>query len=299
MNETQRTELASLINKFSSGNGIHSTVITGVNCIKLNEIHDRLPSVYTPSLCVIVQGKKRVLLEDEIYQYQPSEYLVASVDLPVIGQVIEASKDKPYLCLQIELDLHQLTELMAQTRLPFKNKIPSQRGIFVGDVDESLGDGVLRLARLLEAPQDIALLAPMIKREIHYRLLNGQYGDVIAQMAQTGSHMQRISEAIQILKANYDQTIKIEDLATQVGMSISSFHSHFKAVTAMSPLQYQKRFRLLEARKIMMTETQDAASTAYRVGYESPSQFSREYVRMFGHPPKRDMSMLLQQQSIA
>lgn len=166
-------------------------------------------------------------------------------------------------------------------------------------MDESLGDGVLRLARLLEATQDIALLAPMIKREIHYRLLNGQYSDVIAQMAQTGSHMQRISEAIQILKANYDQPIKIEDLATQVGMSISSFHSHFKAVTAMSPLQYQKRFRLLEARKTMMTEMQDAASTAYRVGYESPSQFSREYLRMFGHPPKRDMSMLLQQQSIA
>ena len=297
MNETQRKELTSLIDKFSSGNGIHSTAITGVNCIKLNEINDRLPSVYTPSLCIIVQGKKRVLLEDEIYQYQPSEYLVASVDLPVIGQVIEAGKDKPYLCLQIELDLHQLTELMAQTRLPFKNK--SQRGIFVGDVDALMGDGVLRLARLLEATQDIALLAPMIKREIHYRLLNGQYGDVIAQMAQTGSHMQRISAAIQILKANYDQPIKIEDLATQVGMSISSFHSHFKAVTAMSPLQYQKRFRLLEARKIMMTETGDAASTAYRVGYESPSQFSREYVRMFGHPPKRDMTLLLRERTIA
>jgi AraC-like DNA-binding protein len=297
MNKTQHNELVRLVDKFSSGNGIHSTAIDGVNCIRLNEINDRLPSVYTPSLCIIVQGKKRVLLEDEIYQYQPSEYLVASVDLPVIGQVIEGSKDKPYLCLQIELDLHQLAELIVQARLPVNNKAPSQRGIFVGDVDEPLGDGVLRLARLLDAPQDIALLAPMIKREIYYRLLKGQYGEAIAQMAQTGSHMQRISAAIQVLKANYNKPIKIEDLASHVGMSVSSFHSHFKAVTAMSPLQYQKRVRLLEARKIMLAEMQDAASTAYRVGYESASQFSREYVRMFGHPPKRDMHILLQEQS--
>lgn len=299
MNDAQRVELAQLVDRFSTEEGIQTTAIPGVNCIRLTQINDQLPSVYTPSLCIIVQGKKRVLLEDEIYQYQPSEYLVVSVDLPVIGQVIEASKDKPYLCLQIELDQHQLAELMVQAKLPINNKKPSQRGIFVGDVDESLGDGVLRLARLLEATQDIPLLAPMIKREIYYRLLNGQYGDVIAQMAQAGSHMHRISAAIQVLKNDYNKPIKIEALANHVGMSISSFHSHFKTVTAMSPLQFQKRLRLLEARKIMLADIQDAASTAYQVGYESPSQFSREYVRMFGHPPKRDMSMLLQQQSIA
>lgn len=299
MNDNQRVELAQLVDKFSMEEGIQTTAIPGVNCIRLTQINDQLPSVYTPSLCIIVQGKKRVLLEDEIYQYQPSEYLVVSVDLPVIGQVIEASKDKPYLCLQIELDQHQLAELMVQAKLPINNKTPSQRGIFVGDVDESLGDGVLRLARLLEATQDIALLAPMIKREIYYRLLNGQYGDVIAQMAQAGSHMHRISAAIQVLKNNYNKPIKIEALANQIGMSISSFHSHFKTVTAMSPLQFQKRLRLLEARKIMLADTQDAASTAYQVGYESPSQFSREYVRMFGHPPKRDMSLILSERTVA
>jgi AraC-like DNA-binding protein len=299
MNDNQRVELAQLVDKFSMEEGIQTKAIPGVNCIRLTQINDQLQSVYTPSLCIIVQGKKRVLLEDEIYQYQPSEYLVVSVDLPVIGQVIEASKDKPYLCLQIELDQHQLAELMVQAKLPLKNLIPSQRGIFVGDVDESLGDGVLRLARLLEATQDIPLLAPMIKREIYYRLLNGQYGDVIAQMAQAGSHMHRISAAIQVLKNDYNKPIKIEALANQVGMSISSFHSHFKTVTAMSPLQFQKRLRLLEARKIMLADTQDAASTAYQVGYESPSQFSREYVRMFGHPPKRDMSLILSERTVA
>lgn len=299
MSQDQLQEVAGLVDKFSLGNGIHSTAIDGLNCIKLGEINDRLPSVYTPSLCVIVQGKKRALLHDEIYQYQPSEYLLASVDLPVIGQVIEASQDKPYLCLQIELDLHQLAELIVQTGFSVKNNLTSQRGIFVGNMDAALNDGVLRLVRLLEAPKDIPLLAPMIKREIYYRLLNGQYGQVIAQMTQSGSHMQRISAAIQILKVDYNKPIKIEDLANQVGMSVSSFHSHFKAVTAMSPLQYQKRLRLMEARKIMLAETQDAAATAYRVGYESPSQFSREYARMFGLPPKRDVSLILSNPAIA
>jgi len=293
--DDQRGEIARLVDKFTPDNGIFSTTITSVNCIKLDGINDSLPSVYIPSLCIIVQGKKRVLLEDEIYQYQPAEYLVVSVDLPVIGQVIEATKDKPYLCLQLELDLPLLAELIAQTRFLVNSKTPSQRGIFIGDVDDPLGDAVLRLVRLLETPQDIAVLAPMIKREMHYRLLHGKFGNTIALLAQTGSHTQRISAAIKIIKANYNSPLKIEDLATQVGMSTSSFYSHFKAVTAMSPLQYQKRFRLLEARKIMMTELQDAARTAYQVGYESPSQFSREYARMFGNPPLRDIGSLLKE----
>lgn len=295
MKDDQRGEIARLVDKFTPGNGIFSTTITGVSCIKLDGINDSLPSVYIPSLCIIVQGKKRVLLEDEIYQYQPAEYLVVSVDLPVIGQVIEATKDKPYLCLQLELDLPLLAELIAQTRFLVNSKTPSQRGIFIGDVDDPLGDAVLRLVRLLETPQDIAVLAPMIKREMHYRLLHGKFGNTIALLTQTGSHTQRISAAIKIIKANYNSPLKIEDLATQVGMSTSSFYSHFKAVTAMSPLQYQKRFRLLEARKIMMTEQQDASRTAYRVGYESPSQFSREYARMFGNPPLRDIGSLLKE----
>jgi len=295
MNESQGKELADLVDKFSNGDGIHSTPVSGMNCIKLTNINARLPSVYNPSLCVIVQGAKRALLGEEIYQYRPSEYLVVSVDLPVIGEVTEGTKEKPYLCLQIELDQHQLAELMVQAGMPMDGKTETKRGIFIGNVDTTLSDCVLRLARLMEATQDIPLLAPMIKREIYYRLLNGQYGDVIAQLAQNGSHMQRISTAIQQLKANYNKPIKIHELANQIGMSVSSFHSHFKTVTAMSPLQYQKRLRLLEARKIMLAEMQDAASTAYRVGYESPSQFSRDYVRMFGNPPGRDMTLLMQQ----
>lgn len=269
-----------------------------MNCIKLSELNARLPSVYNPSLCVIVQGQKRVLLEDEIYDYQPSEYLVVSVDLPVIGEVTRSSKDKPYLCLQIELDQHQLAELLVQTSIPVDERASTERGIFVGNMDTTLNDCVLRLARLLEVPQDIPLLAPMTKREVYYRLLNGPYGGVIAQLARTGSHMQRIFVAIQHLKTNYDKTVRVEELANQIGMSVSSFHAHFKTVTAMSPLQYQKRLRLLAARQIMLVEMQDAASTAHRVGYESPSQFSREYARMFGNPPGRDINRLMSAQAV-
>lgn len=293
MSKNERKELSAIVDRFSNGDGIHTTAIPGVSCIKLSELNARLPSVYHPSLCVILQGKKRVLLEDEIYEYQPSEYLVVSVDLPVISEVTQGSKDKPYLCLQIELDQHELTDLLVQANTPVDESISTERGIFVGNMDTLLSDCVLRLAQLLDAPQDIPLLSPMIKREIYYRLLNGQYGAVIAQLARAGSHMQRITVAIQQLRLNYDKPMKVETLANQIGMSVSSFHAHFKTVTAMSPLQYQKRLRLMEARQIMLVEMQDAASTAYRVGYESPSQFSREYARMFGNPPGRDISRLM------
>ncbi|WP_404339682.1 AraC family transcriptional regulator N-terminal domain-containing protein [Pseudoalteromonas mariniglutinosa] len=292
MNDSQCTEIAALVNKFSKGNGVHGSAIAGVNCIKFDTTIEKFSGVYHPSLCIIVQGKKRVLLENEIFQYQPSEFLVASVDLPVIGQIIEATKDKPYLCLQIELDLHELTELAIRVnrgRVSAKTIYP---GIFIGDVDDSLADSVLRLVRLLETQRDIEVLSPIIKREIYYRLINGEYGIRIASITQIGSNMQRISAAIKILKTNFSNRVNMEELATEVGMSISSFYTHFKSVTAMTPLQYQKRLRLLEARKIMINERQDAASKAFQVGYESPSQFSREYARQFGNPPRRDVGSL-------
>lgn len=293
MNLHQREELSGIVARFSNGDGIHATAITGVNCIRFSKPNARLPSVYNPCLCVIVQGQKRVWLEDEIYDYRPSDYLVVSVDLPVIGEVTQGSNDTPYLCLQIELDQHQLAELLVQFGTANDDRTTTERGIFVGTMDSTLDDAVLRLARLLDAPEDIPLLAPMIKREVFYRLLNGQYGKAITQLARTGSHMQRIAVAIDHLKSNFAKSVKVEELANQIGMSVSSFHAHFKTVTAMSPLQYQKRFRLLEARQIMLVEMQDAATTAYRVGYESPSHFSRDYARMFGNPPGRDINRLM------
>lgn len=294
MNEFQQKELASLIDKFSNGGGIHKTAVPRLNVIKMSDVNMRLPTVYNPSLCVIVQGKKQVLLEDEIYRYAPSQYLVVSVDLPVIGQITKASEAEPYLCLQVDIDQRQLGELMIEAQQVTAAKSATGRGLFVGKVDAALSDCVLRLARLLETPRDIPLLAPMITREIYYRLLNGVHGSTIAQIAVAGSNMQRINSVIQKIKAEYNKPLRIEDMADMAGMSLSSFHFHFKEVTAMSPLQYQKRLRLMEARRMMLAETLDAANTAFLVGYESPSQFSREYSRMFGQPPMRDIEALRQ-----
>lgn len=293
MNKRQLTEITTILDQLSGGDGIHATIIPGVNCIKLSCPSARLPSVYKPCVCFIIQGRKQVFLEEEIYVYGPSEYLAVSVDLPLIGEVTEASKGEPYFCLQLELDQQVLAELLVLAPISLEAKSIARRGIFVGTSNNVLSECVLRLVRLLEAPQDVPLLAPLVKRELYYRLLTGEYGDVIAQMVRAGSHMHRIALAIKELKSNFNKPVKVEDLASHVGMSVSSFHAHFKLVTAMSPLQYQKRLRLLEARQIMLVEMQDTVSTAYRVGYESPSQFSREYARMFGNPPGRDINRLV------
>ncbi|HEY0960994.1 MAG TPA: AraC family transcriptional regulator [Pseudomonadales bacterium] len=293
MDKFDMPALAAIVERFSrGGEGAQATAIRGVNCIRFSERNARLPSVYTPCVCFIVQGRKRVLLDKEVYAYRPSQFLAVSVDLPVIGEVTEGSVEKPYLCLQVELDQAQLAELLVQSPALPPHQRATPRGVFVGKLDASLGDCALRLARLLLAPQDIPLLAPLIKRELYYRLLTGAHAAAIAQLARAGSSMQRIGLAIRELKSNFDKPVRIEDLASRIGMSVSSFHAHFKAVTAMSPLQYQKRLRLMEARQIMLMEMRDAASTAYRVGYESPSQFSREYARVFGNPPGRDIQQL-------
>lgn len=285
-------ELAGLVDKYSRGDGGHATAIPGLRCLKLSALSMQTPSVYTPSVCVVVQGSKRVLLEDEFFRYAPSEYLAVSVDLPLLGEVTEASASKPYLCLQIELDARQLAELNSQTGHSASAQVDTARGLFVGKLDEAMIDSICRLTRLLDTPKDIPALAPMMMREFHYRMLSGVHGAAIAQIAVAGSNTQKISRVIHRLKSDLKVPIRIEELAAMVHMSPSSFHQHFKAVTAMSPLQYLKKLRLTEARQIMLSEPVDAASTAFRVGYESASQFSREYARMFGAPPMRDIAEL-------
>jgi AraC-like DNA-binding protein len=259
-------------------------------CIRLSEPNLKLPSVYQPSICVIVQGAKQVLLEEEIYRYAPPQFLAVSVDLPLLGQVIEASAARPYLCLQIEIDPRQIGELIAQSGDASWTRGDTGRGLFVGKLDGTTQEAVLRLARLLETPKDVPMLAPMMLRELHYRLLSGEYGPAIAQMAIAGSNTHKIAQILRRIKTDLAVPMRVEELAAMANMSPSSFHQHFKAVTAMSPLQYQKRLRLTEARQILLSENVDAATTAYRVGYESPSQFSREYARMFGAPPMRDIA---------
>jgi AraC-like DNA-binding protein len=292
IDDERRREIAMLVDKYSSGDGIHATAVDGVFCIRLSEPNMRLPSVYQPSICVIVQGAKQVLLEEEIYRYAPPQFLAVSVDLPLLGQVIEASTAQPYLCLQIEIDPRQIGELIAQSSTASFLRGETARGLFVGTLDGATQEAVLRIARLLATPGDIPVLAPMMLREFHYRLLSGAHGPAIAQMAIAGSNSHKIGQIIRRIKTHLATSLRVEELAAMANMSPSSFHQHFKAVTAMSPLQYQKRLRLTEARHILLSENVDAASTAYRVGYQSVSQFSREYARMFGAPPVRDVQSI-------
>lgn len=285
-------ELKNLIKKYATLEGIHETAIAGLHIVKNSNSSVKLSGLCVPSLCVIVQGKKQILLNQELYCYSPSDYLAVSVDLPVTGYVIEASHEHPYLSLQIDLDPQQMAEFLTQ---PETNKNVSEkirRGLFIGRMDEALLDSITRLVRLLDTPKDIAMLATSMLREIHYYLLKGEYGAQIVQLLVFQSHMQRISAVIQKIKADIRKTFAVNVLADMVNMSASSFHHHFKQITGMSPLQYQKRLRLIEARRILLTEEVNVIKVAYQVGYESSTQFHREYTRFFGTSPKRDIKFI-------
>jgi AraC-like DNA-binding protein len=289
-----RQEIATRIVRHtkSSGNIIQPTAIEQLDFARSDTVSTGPHSVYEPILAIVVQGQKKAFLGEEMYQYGAMQYLVVSVDLPLSGFVTEATSDKPYLGLKLNLDLMQLCEMVAQMGSSSTKKENSVRGVSVSNVDPALMECALRLVKLLDTPQHISMLAPLMIRELYYHLLLGEQGEAVRQIATSGSNMQRIALAIQQIKSNFTKPMRIEDLASQIGMSTSSFHQHFKQVTSMSPLQYQKQLRLLEARRLMLAEDFDATSTAYQVGYESPSQFSREYSRLFGAPPIRDIERL-------
>jgi AraC-like DNA-binding protein len=198
----------------------------------------------------------------------------------------------PYLCLAVDIDARIIADLIVQSGDPGWSRGETTRGLFVGEMDEALQESALRITRLLDTPRDIPMLAPLMLREFHYRVLNSPCGHLIAQMAMAGSNMHKIGQIIRRIRTRIAEPIRVEDLATLASMSASSFHQHFKAVTAMSPVQYQKRLRLTEARQILLAGSADAASAAYQVGYQSVSQFSREYARMFGAPPIRDVERI-------
>lgn len=285
-------ELVALIERRTGGDGTHTTALTPVTLSRTSTPTEPTTLVYEPSLCVVAQGRKRVLLGGEVYVYDPAHFLLISVDLPVVGQVIDASAEEPYLGVRIGLDLGQVGEILMDASLPNLRALPPRRGLAVSAVDPPLLDAVTRLIALLDRPQDIAFVAPLILREITYHLLLSDQGPRLRQIATEGGQAQRIAVAIDWLKRNFARTFRVEDVAREVHMSPSAFHQHFKAVTAMSPLQYQKRLRLQEARRLMLGEALDAAAAGYRVGYQSPSQFSREYHRLFGEPPRRDLARL-------
>lgn len=251
--------------------------------------------MYKPCLCIIVQGAKEVFLAQESFRYSPSDYLVASVDLPVFGKVTEASPDVPYLALTLEFTPSQILEVIRDFNFQGEKKETARRGMFVNPIESPMLDAVIRLARLLENPNDIQVLAPLYTKEILYRILQGQHGSWLEQIAIEGSSSYLIRDVIEQIMNNYDRSFRIEELAEIANMSVSSLHRHFKEVTAMSPIQFQKQLRLQKARQLLLSESTDAADVAFRVGYESPSQFSREYSRMYGFPPIEDIKRMKEQ----
>jgi AraC-like DNA-binding protein len=292
--EAAREALGKSIARWTVEDGPLVTAIPGLLLSRRSAPTGPMSHMYEPSICLVAQGIKRVLLGDDTYVYDVRHFLITSVDLPTVVQVIKASREKPCLALMLKLDQREISQLMADNNLPPPRAQESSRGMAIGEVTVPLLTAFQRLIDLLAESKDIPILAPIIQREIYYRLLVGDQGARLRQMASAGSHSHQVAQAIDWLKGNFARPLRIDDLAARVHMSTSAFHHHFRQLTAMSPLQYQKWLRLNEARRLMLTENFNAATAAFRVGYESPSQFSREYRRFFDEAPSRDITTLRQ-----
>lgn len=288
----QQDELSKLIKGYSSRDGVQATAIPSLFFSRQTNVIGPNYGVHKPSLCIVVQGVKEVSLAQDRFRYGPGDYLVASVDLPIIAQVMEASSDIPYFALKLEFTPSQILEVLSNSDIQVDPIESAKRAMFVNQIELPILDAVIRLVRLLDNPKDISVLAPLFTKEIIYRVLQGKHGAVLGQIAIEGSSTYQISDVIEHIMNNYDRSFRIEELAEIANMSVSSLHRHFKEVTAMSPIQFQKQLRLQEARRLLLSEETDVANAAFRVGYESPSQFSREYSRLFGFPPKEDIKRL-------
>ncbi len=284
------TDLAALILKNTPESGLYKTEAPGLSVIRADCPTMPVPSVYVASLCIIAQGAKRVSLGDQAVVYDAARYLLVSVDLPLVGYVIEASLQVPYLCCKIDLDMAVLADLMIAEGVPALKSDLSVLAVYPGEPD--LVDAACRLIELLDRPESIATLAPLIQREILYRLLQGPHGPLLRQMSVADNRLSQISRAIATIRRGFHAPLRIDDIAQAAGMSTSSLHAHFKAITRMTPLEYQKQLRLQEARRLMMAEGATAGVAGFAVGYESQSQFSREYRRLFGAPPRQDIDRL-------
>lgn len=285
-------KLAKLIDRWTGDANQYDTPISGLRFSRWTTPTPPTSYTHNPSICLIAKGRKRVLLGEESFIYDANHFLISSVDLPIIANIIEASEEQPYLGLIMELDLTEISQLIVDSELAFTQSKEAQKGIAVGELSESLLDAFVRLAELLDEGQNIKILAPIIKREIFYRLLMSEQGTRLHQIVTAGSHSHQIAKAIDWLNNNFVKPLSVGDLASYTGMSKSSFYTHFRSMTSMTPLQFQKKLRLSEARRLMLTENLDAMAATFKVGYESPSQFSREYSRLFGAPPSKDIKSL-------
>ena len=278
--------------EIQSGESPFVTTIEGLWIFRSD--HEKLPNhvIFKPALCIVVQGAKWVMFGDRRFDYRAGQALVVSVEMPLLGRVAEASPGEPYLGIAIEFDLAIMREVLEGLSSPLQPGGELKPGLFIVDLDVPLTDCTQRMVRLLGTPEAIPVLRPLIMREICYWLLTGPHGGEVAKLALANTHTQSIIHAIHSLRDRFAEPVRIEELAATARMSGSAFHRQFKAITSMTPLQYQKHLRLLEARRLLVADAANVEAAAFQVGYESPSQFTREYSRMFGAPPRRDIAAL-------
>ncbi|WP_372169882.1 AraC family transcriptional regulator N-terminal domain-containing protein [Xanthomonas axonopodis] len=290
--EALLAHLAQSIAARTRGTGDFDTDITGLGFFRREAPAPASPCIVEPSIVLVAQGAKRMWLGGEAFPYDTSHFLITSLELPADSEVVSASTVKPCLGLTLKLDMRIMAELLAQGSLPPRRDRATGMGAGIGTATSAILAPFARLLELLDEPEAISVLAPLIQREIHYRLLLSDQAAKLRQIVSVDGQGHRIAKAIDWLKLNYAKPLRIEDLAARVQMSTPTFHQHFRQLTAMSPLQYQKWLRLNEAKRLMLNDHLDVSSAAFKVGYESPSQFSREYTRLFGVAPKRDITAL-------
>jgi AraC-like DNA-binding protein len=284
-----RMELARKIAHHAPKVGDYATAISALTLYRRTETTACNPATYEPSLTVLVQGRKRINLGGTSYLCDESSFVLTSVDVPVVSQILRASEQEPLLSLRLALDMSIVREILSQQELPDAVVSSQTHGIAIGKTTDELLSACTRLTDLLDNPEDIPFFSNMIQREIVYRLLRGPQGHRLRAIATLGDQSNRTAKAIGWLRANFNKPLRLEELAAAARMGMSTLHHQFRALTAMSPLQYQKQLRLNAARDRMLIDGLDAASAGFEVGYESASQFNREYRRFFGQPPMRDI----------
>jgi AraC-like DNA-binding protein len=279
--------------------GLTPTALPGVSLLCSRTTTEPLGDMLEPTLAVVAQGVKDTTLNGRTFSYGPGQFLIASVDLPVIGHIVQATAGEPFLAFVLELRPDRIAALLLETAPAAGSLAATPTGIAVSDASPALLDAVARLLALLDAPEDAAALAAGVEREILWRLLTGPQGATVRQIGLADSQLTHLARAIRWIRGHYDETLRVEDLAALATMSVTSFHRHFRAVTSMTPIQFQKQIRLHEARARLLAEPGDVAGAGFAVGYDSPSQFSREYRRMFGVPPSRDALALREAAGLA
>lgn len=285
------SDLALIIARHAPSDGFHETALASVTLIRSATVTTPMPTVYAPSLCLVAQGAKEAQLGRSRFAYHPAKFLLAAVDLPVVGAVTQASAEAPYLCLSLSLDVARVAEMAAEHPALLADGDRPMPGLILGHTTAEMVDAACRLLALLDTPGDRAALAPLMERELLWRLLRSPAGQLLRQMA-GGSQGEKLHRALHWLRHHYAEPVSVEALAEVAGMSASAFHQHFKTVTGLSPLRYRSQLRVQEARRLMISEGLDAATAGFQVGYGSPSQFSREYARAMGLPPSRDVERL-------